>query len=131
MGLKFQNPSFNPIQNTILEQTNRPWEWDQTNLVLNSIEKVKSAFLLSLIFMFPESNKILISQITPPKFRYFLDQNEQKEDPMKMNSDNFQIQKWISQTVATCAGKPKVPSSSPAASYVQRWALCSNRPAVV
>ena len=43
--------------------------------------------------MFPESNKILISQITPPKFRYFLDQNEQKEDPMKMNSDNFQIQK--------------------------------------
>ena len=31
--------------------------------------------------------------------------------------------------LATCAWKPKVPGSSPAASYVQRWALCSNRPA--
>ena len=27
--------------------------------------------------------------------------------------------------------KPKVPDSSPAASYVQRLALCSNRPANV
>ena len=27
--------------------------------------------------------------------------------------------------------KPKVPGSSPAAGYVQRWALCSNRPANV
>ena len=31
--------------------------------------------------------------------------------------------------LATCARKPKVPGSSPAASYVQRWALCSNCPA--
>ena len=30
--------------------------------------------------------------------------------------------------LATCARKPKVPCSSPAASYVQRWALCSNYP---
>ena len=33
--------------------------------------------------------------------------------------------------LATCARKPKAPGSSPAASYVQRWALCSNRPANV
>ena len=33
---------------------NRPW--DQTNLVLNSIEKVKSGSLLFLMCMFPESN---------------------------------------------------------------------------
>ena len=33
--------------------------------------------------------------------------------------------KWL----ATCARKLKVPGSSPAASYVQRWALCSNLPA--
>ena len=44
-------------------------------------------------------DKILISQLTPPKFRYFADQNGRKEDPMKMNFGNFQIQKWISQTV--------------------------------
>ena len=30
-----------------------------------------------------------------------------------------------------CARKPKVSGSGPAASYVQRWALCSNRPANV
>ena len=29
--------------------------------------------------------------------------------------------------LATCARKPKVPGSSAAAIYVQRWALCSNR----
>ena len=33
--------------------------------------------------------------------------------------------------LATCTWKPKVPGSSPATSYVQRWALCSNRPANV
>ena len=30
--------------------------WDQANLVLNSTEKVKPGFLLSLMSMFPESN---------------------------------------------------------------------------
>ena len=30
-----------------------------------------------------------------------------------------------------CDRKPKVPSTSPAASYVQGWALCGNRPANV
>ena len=30
--------------------------------------------------------------------------------------------------LGTCAQKPKVPGLSPAASYVQRWAVCSNRP---
>ena len=33
--------------------------------------------------------------------------------------------------LATCARKPKVPGSNPAAGYVQRWALCSNHPANV
>ena len=35
--------------------------------------------------------------------------------------------KWV----ATCAQRSKVFSSSPAATYVQRWALCRNRPANV
>ena len=33
--------------------------------------------------------------------------------------------------LATCVQKPKAPFLSPAASYVQRWSLCSNRPANV
>ena len=33
--------------------------------------------------------------------------------------------------LTTCPRKPKVPVPSPAASYVQRWALSSNRPANV
>ena len=37
----------------------------------------------------------------------------------------------VAQWLGTCAWKPKVPGSSPAANYVQRWALCSNRPANV
>ena len=40
-----------------------------------------------------ERDKILISQLTAPKFRYFADQNGRKEDPMKINFGNFQIQK--------------------------------------
>ena len=33
--------------------------------------------------------------------------------------------------LVTCARKTEVPNSSPAATYVQRWAVCSNRPANV
>ena len=45
-----------------------------------------------------ESNRTkfnLILKLLLPKFRYFVDQ---REDPMEMNFDNFQIQKWILQT---------------------------------
>ena len=46
-----------------------------------------------------ERDKILISQLTPSKFNYLADQNEWKEDPIKTNFDNFQMQKWILQTI--------------------------------
>ena len=42
-----------------------------------------------------EWDKILILQLSPPKFRYFADQNEPKGDPMKMNFDNFQNAKMM------------------------------------
>ena len=42
-------------------------------------------------------DKILISQLTPPKFRYFADRNGRKEGPMKLNFDNFLIQKYHKQ----------------------------------
>ena len=46
-------------------------------------------------------DKILISQLSPPKFTYFTDQKDQRGDSKKTNFDIFQIQKWISQTVKT------------------------------
>ena len=66
-----------------LERKNKTWFFTLLNVYVSWIER----------------GKILISQLTPPKFRYFADQNGQKEDPMKMNFGNFQIQRWISQTV--------------------------------
>ena len=38
-----------------------------------------------------EQDKILISQLSPPKFRYFANQNGPKGDPMKMDFDSFQM----------------------------------------
>ena len=49
MGLKFQKPSFNTIQNRILKQAKLDYEF-RHNLVLNSIEKIKPGML-------PESNE--------------------------------------------------------------------------
>ena len=72
--------------------------WDQTNLVFNSIEKVKYCFLLSLMWMFPESNETNHSFHLQNSGILQIRIN-QREDPMKTNFDIFQIQKWISQTV--------------------------------
>ena len=41
---------------------------------------------------------MLILPLSPPKLRYFADQNGSERDPMKMNLENFQKQKWVSQT---------------------------------
>ena len=41
---------------------------------------------------------MLILPLSPPKLRYFTDQNGSERDPMKMNLENFQKQKWVSQT---------------------------------
>ena len=47
---------------------------------------------------------------------------------------HFRVRSLVISLVFNLAGslvvsEPKVPGSSPAAIYVQRWALCSNRPA--
>ena len=75
--------------------------WDQTNLVLNSIEKVKPGSLLSLMCMFPESNgtKFWSHSFHLQNSGILQTRMEQRWDPMKMNFDNFQLQKWISQKV--------------------------------
>ena len=79
--------------------TCRPW--DQTNLVFNSIGKVKPGFLLSLMCMLPESNgiKFWSHSFHLQNSGILQTRMDQRGDSMKMNFDIFQIQKWISQTV--------------------------------
>ena len=61
-------------------------------MVLKSIEKLEPGFLLSLISMLLESkwDKILITQFSLPKFRYFADQYGPKGGPHENDFDNFQ-----------------------------------------
>ena len=68
---------------------------DQTNLVLNSIEKVKPGFLLSIMCMFPESNgtKFWSHSFYFQNSGTLQTRTDQTADPMKMNLDNFEIQK--------------------------------------
>ena len=76
--------------------TYRPW--DLKNVVLNSIEKVKPGFLLSLMCMFSESNgtKFWSYCFHLQNSGIFQTRMNQRGHPMKMNFDNFQMQKWIS-----------------------------------
>ena len=74
--------------------------WYQTNLVLNSADKVKPGFLLSLMCMFPESNGIKLWS-----YSFHLQNSgilqtriDQRGNPMKINFDILQILKWILQT---------------------------------
>ena len=71
--------------------------WDQTNLVFNSIEKVKPGFLR----MFPELNgtKFWSHSFHLQNSGILQTRVDQRADPMKLNFDNFQIQKWILQTI--------------------------------
>ena len=79
---------------------NRSRPWDQTNLVLNSTEKVKTGSLLSLMCMFPESNGTKFwSHSFHLQNSAILQTMDQRGNPMKTNFDISQIRKWISQTV--------------------------------
>ena len=63
----------------------------------------------------------------------FVNYNQNMPENMKgSDSVSYYINRlyWSCYKI-TSAWKPKAPSWSPAASYVQRWALCSNRPANV
>ena len=99
MGLKLENLSFNTMQNSILEQAKVDHDIRQ---VWFSTRKKKRTWFFTFVngyVFWIEQEKILISQLTPPKFSYLADQNGRKLDPMKMNFGNFQIQKRVSQTV--------------------------------
>ena len=112
--------------------------WIQTNLVLSSIEKVKPGqiwfstqekkknLVFSLIFVtWIEQEKILILQLSPPKLRYFADQNGSEGDPMKINFENFQIQKWVSQTAE------KVDEKNEVICFFPSWVMVLQLPKIV
>ena len=99
MCLRFQNLSFNPMQNSILEQAKLDHEIRQIWFSTRKKKYNLVFYFLNVYVSWIQWEKILISQLTPPKFRYFAYQNGWKEDPMKLNFGNFQIQKWISQTI--------------------------------
>ena len=75
---------------------NRPWDYPENFGMCSQLDrKSKTCFFyfLQCIYFLIERNKILISQLLPPKSRYFAG------DPMKINFDNFQMKKWVSETV--------------------------------
>ena len=70
--------------------------WDQTNLVLNSLDKLKPGFLLSLMWMFLELTGTKLWSHSFYQTSGILERKmDQKEDPMKKKVDNFKIHKWI------------------------------------
>ena len=70
-------------------------------------------FLLSLMCIFPESNgtKFWSRSFYLQNSGVLQTRTDQKENPMKMNFDNFQTQKWISQTVSAQKVDEKMGSS--------------------
>ena len=78
--------------------------WDQTNLVLNLIETVKPVFFFTFLKVYVswiKREKILIWHFHLQNSGILQTRMDRREDPMKKNLSNFQIQKWISQTVWT------------------------------
>ena len=87
---------------------------------LSDFEKVKSEKQIFKKWKWRRSVKL---RKTKTFMRYFI-----KKDKKQLLFD-FERKKMRARSLANCPRKPKVPGSSPAATYVQRWAPCSNRPA--
>ena len=77
----------------------RSWDYPEHFGIYSQLDrKSKTWFFifLNVYVSWIEWDKILMSQLSPPKFRYFADQNGPNGYPMKMNFDNSQMQKWSS-----------------------------------
>ena len=75
----------------------RSWDYHEHFGIYSQLDRKSKTWFFIFLNVYVsriEQNKMLISQLSPPKFRYFADQNWPKGDPMKMNFDNFQKQKW-------------------------------------
>ena len=82
--------------------TIRSWDYPENFGICSQLNrKSKTCFFtfLNVNVFWIERNKVLIPQLSPPKFRFLETKMDQRGVPMKMNFENFQIQKWISQTV--------------------------------
>ena len=84
------------MQNSIMDQAKVGHEIEQIWFSTRKKNITWFFTFLNVYVSWIERDKILISQLTPPKFKYFADQNGRKEDPVKINFGNFQI---TSQTV--------------------------------
>ena len=76
----------------------RSWDYPKNVGIYSQLDRRGKSWyftFLNVYVSWTERDKILISQLSPPKFRYFADQNGPKGDHMKMNFDNFQMQKEI------------------------------------
>ena len=70
----------------------RSWDYpDHFGIYSQLDRKSKTWFFifLNVYVSWIELDKILISQLSPPKFRYFADQNGPKGDPIKIIFHNF------------------------------------------
>ena len=80
----------------------RSWSYPGNFGIYSQLDRKSKTWFFTFLCVYVcwiKRDKILISQLSPPKFRYFADQNGRtKVGLMKMNFDNFQIQKWRSQT---------------------------------
>ena len=77
----------------------RSWDYPEHFGIYSQLDrKSKTWFFifLNVYVSWIEWDKILMSQLSPPKSRYFADQNGPNGYPMKMNFDNSQMQKWSS-----------------------------------
>ena len=72
---------------------------DKFGSQLDSKSKTWFFTFLNVYISWIEQEKILITQLSPPKLDILQTRMDKKGNPIKMNSDNFQIQKWISQIV--------------------------------
>ena len=66
---------------------------DKFGSQLDRKSKIWFFTFLSVYVSLIERDKILISQFSPPKFRYGQARMDQRGDPIKMNFDNVQIRK--------------------------------------
>ena len=70
----------------------RSWDYPEHFGIYSQLNRKSKTWLFIFLngyVSWIERDKILISQLSPPKFRYFADQNEPKGDPIKDNFDNF------------------------------------------
>ena len=88
-----------PYNQLLIQPLNRSWDYPEHFRIYSQLDRKNKAWFfifLNVYVSWIKQDKILISQLSPPKFKSFADQNGLKGDTMKMNFDKFQMQKWRS-----------------------------------